>query len=117
MTVYPRKRGGGVQTAAVLKHSGRHAIDVLLKSFLSNTRVGVYRCEVDNTLVGDSNSGRLPVDKNIHRYDDRTFYSFATQARYATLIPEKIVLMQPTNKRCDFVASKNENEYQAWVSQ
>ena len=92
MTLYPRKRGGGAQTAAALKHSGRHAIDVLLlKSFLSNTRVGVYRCEVDDTLVGDSNSGRLPVDKNIHRYDDRTFYSFATQARYATLIPEKIV--------------------------
>ena len=89
---------------------------MLLKSSLSNTRVGVYRYEVDDTLVGDSNSGRLPVDKHIHQYNDRSFYSLALQARDATLIPEKIVLIQRTNKRCDFRASKNENRYQAWVS-
>ena len=97
-----KERGGG----AALKHSGRHAIDMLLKSSLSNTRFGVYRDEVDDTLLGDSTLVRLPVDKSIHQYHDRTIYNFATQARYATLIPEKIVLIQHTNKRCDSRASK-----------
>ena len=50
---------------AVLKHFGRHAIDVLLKSFLSNTRFGVYRDEVDDTLMRDSKSLLIKVYINI----------------------------------------------------
>ena len=58
MIPHPSKKGGA---------AGRHAIDLLLKSFLSNTRVGVYRYKVDDTLIGFGDLGRLPVDKNMHQ--------------------------------------------------
>ena len=99
MITYSHRRGDEASFS-------QHAIDVLLKSLAFRIRELVY---IDTRLT-EHLWGLVPaVDKRIHQYHHRITHTFARTARDATLSPERIVLVQCTDRMYEFRDSTVDN--------